>query len=358
MSAAPLLMTDLDWLRELPRRVPAFLSRLEGPAGFYRYSLTGDLYGPEERWGLGNAVFAVKCLASIDALAGLPPARRAELARFIRSFRRSDGLISDPLVVGASSLRNKLLCLRTGDFSNFFNARVRSAETRQALLALSLLGEAAPAPEEGLPATPEAALAWLESLDWTRPWSAGSHFSHLLYFYSLRPGSSAAAAAAVDWARRGQREDGAWGRGTPSPRERINGAMKVLTGLTAAGHGVPPRPERLIDLCLASGHEGDACDQLNAAYVLRRAAAAAPAHRAEETAAWAVARLDGLRRYYHPQHGGFSFHPGRANTHYYGARLSRGLPEPDVHGTSLLLWGASLLAPLAGADVGLREVPA
>lgn len=358
MSAAPLLTADLAWTRELPRRVPGFLARLEGPGGFYRYSLSGDLHGPKTRWGLGNTVFAVKCLASLGALDGLAPARRAELARFILSFRRDDGLISDPLVVRASSLRNKLLCLRTGDFTNFFNARVRSAETRQALLALALLGHAAPAPAEDLPASPEAALAWLASLDWTRPWAAGSHFSHLLYFYTLKPGSSAALAAAVDWARRAQREDGAWGSGTPSPREKLNGAMKVLTGLTAAGESAVPRPERLIDLCLASGHEGDACDQLNAAYVLRRAAVCAPAHRAAETAAWAAARLDGLRRYYHPQHGGFSFHPGRANTHYYGARLSRGLAEPDVHGTSLLLWGVSLLAPLAGVDCGVREVPA
>ena len=358
MSAALTPAADLAWTRELPRRVPEFLARLEGPNGFYRYSLTGDLHGPEVRWGLGNTVFAVKSLASLGKLAGLPPERRAELARFILSFRRDDGLLSDPLVVRKSGLRNKLLCLRTGDFSNFFNGRVRSAETRQALLSLALLGHAAPEPAENLPASPEAALAWLESLDWTRPWAAGSHFSPLLYFYYLKPGAGAALAAAVEWARRGQREDGAWGRGALSAREKLNGAMKVLTGLTVAGAGAAPMPERLVDLCLASGHEGDACDQLNAAYVLRHAAAAAPAYRAAETAAWAAARLDGLRRYYHPRHGGFSFHPGRANTHYYGARLSRGLAEPDVHGTSLLLWGVSLLAPLAGADCGLREVPA
>ena len=63
-------METLRWLYELKEKVPQFLKRLEGKKtpGFYHYSLTGDLYDEELHWGLGNTVFAVKILYTLDLL--------------------------------------------------------------------------------------------------------------------------------------------------------------------------------------------------------------------------------------------------------------------------------------------------
>ncbi|MBI3298630.1 MAG: hypothetical protein HYZ75_10735 [Elusimicrobia bacterium] len=344
---------------ELRRGVPRLLDSLSGPEGFYRYSLSGDLAGPEAGWGLGNTVFAVKTMAALGTLGSLSWERRGELGRFIASFRTADGRVFDRWVHRRSSLRNKLNCLRHRDFANFFNSQVRRAETRQAVQALRLLGLPSPAPlREGAGDDVEQQLA---RLDWRRPWSAGSHASHLLFFLALRrdagePAAEARGRRVLAWLSDFQRPDGGWYRGAPSAAERAFGAMKVLTGLRAWGPVPVPRPERLVDLALAARGGDDACSWLNATYLLRHAAAEAPAHRASEAHAFAEDALARLAPHYHEGAGGFSFYPGRANTHYYGARVSRGLPEPDIHGTMLLTWGLSLLEPLLGRSWGLTEV--
>ena len=52
----------IDWFFDLKEEVPQFLARLKGEKipGFYHYSLSGDLYDENIKWGLGNAVFATK----------------------------------------------------------------------------------------------------------------------------------------------------------------------------------------------------------------------------------------------------------------------------------------------------------
>jgi hypothetical protein len=345
---------------EIRSGVSELLDRLRGPGGFYHYSLSGDLAGPEAGWGLGNTVFAVKTLAALGALESLPAARRQELAGFIESFARPDGGLCDAWVARRSSLRNKLACLRQRDFANFFNGLVRRAETRQALQALRLLGRVRPAPAAEL--ADAGVERRLGRLDWSRPWAAGSHASHLLFFLAQARAAGDAGAAqagvrALAWLRSAQAEDGSWGRGRTA-HERAFGAMKVVTGLRAWGGAELPRPERLVDLALDARGGEDACSWLNAVYLLRHAAAAAPGHRRDEARAFAAQALSRLEAHRHARPGGFSFYPGRANTHYYGARVSRGLPEPDLHGTMLLTWGLSLLQPLLGEDWGLKEVDA
>mgnify|MGYP000097262523 CR=1 FL=1 len=45
-----------------------------------------------------------------------------------------------------------------------------------------------------------------------------------------------------------------------------------------------------------------------------------------------------------------------AEIRWYGARIARGLKEPDIHGTCLFLWGIAVMAPLLGyGDLGFQE---
>ena len=95
-------------------------------------------------------------------------------------------MVSDAWVGRRSSLRNKLNCLRQGDMSNFFNSQVRRAETRQALQALDLLGRVRMPPVAETETENDDVEGWLERLDWRRPWAAGSHASHHLFFLAQR----------------------------------------------------------------------------------------------------------------------------------------------------------------------------
>ena len=65
-------------------------------------------------------------------------------------------------------------------------------------------------------------------------------------------------------------------------------------------------------------------------------------------------RLAIYKRHYHQQIGGFSFHPNQASRIYYGALLSKGKYEPDIHGTHLFLWGISLIAQTLKINNNLR----
>ncbi len=58
-----------------------------------------------------------------------------------------------------------------------------------------------------------------------------------------------------------------------------------------------------------------------------------------------------------PDKKGFSFHKEKANDVYYGARISRGIKEPDIHGTVLFLWGISIIVQILGieAEFGFQE---
>jgi len=52
-------MRELRWIFELKEKVPEFLRKLKGHRipGFSHYSLSGDLYGEEVKWGLANTVY-------------------------------------------------------------------------------------------------------------------------------------------------------------------------------------------------------------------------------------------------------------------------------------------------------------
>ena len=41
--------------------------------------------------------------------------------------------------------------------------------------------------------------------------------------------------------------------------------------------------------------------------------------------------------------GGFSYFIEKSQTHYYGVKISNGLPRADFHGTTLLIWALSLI---------------
>jgi hypothetical protein len=241
-------------------------------------------------------------------------------------------------------------------------SQAQRAETRQAYSALALLGEPARTPTFPYMRDARSVVSFLDRLDWAQPWGAGSHFSHLLFFLfnSDHPRREELIDRSVEYVGRLQRDDGTWYRGSPSLAQRINGAMKVLTGLKVIGRTAVDRAPELVDTCLAATHDSHACDNFNIVYVLSHAAQRAPGYREEEIRRFCLDRLAVYRRYYHPELGGFSFWLDAANRDYYGARVSAGRHEPDLHGTTLFTWGLCVIARLLGIDdvVQLREFDA
>ncbi|HTX87243.1 MAG TPA: hypothetical protein VMC41_04245 [Candidatus Nanoarchaeia archaeon] len=355
-------MSDYSWIYNLKKEVPDFLAKLKGikRPGFYHYSLSGDLFGENIKWGLGNAVFFLKIIYTL----GLEDHYRAEIAAvigFVKSFQKKNGEISDPLVNLLASPGRFLAALRNWDNEEIFGAETKRAETRQAFSALELFGAKPEYGYRNIPRDRAAVGEYLARLDWTVPWGAGSHFSHLLFFLKRGdlPDREELITFAIEWVNGLQHpENGFWYQGEPEISQKINGAMKIISGLIAADRVDFKFADKIIDNCLAAKNDRHACDNFNIVYALKYCRQVLRSdYRAEEIREFMIDRLAIYRKYYHAEAGGFSFNPTRPKKTYYGAFIDRGLPEPDIHGTVLFLWGIAVIAQVLGIDseLGFRE---
>lgn len=360
---------NIDWLFKLKNEVPMFLDKLKGEkqSGFFHYSLTGDLYTQDKNWGLGNTVFAVKIYYTLDMLDSLPEVEREDMVNFIKSFPREDGSIFDPLVNNKASFRNKAGSIINLDFSNFLGEKTKRAEARQAFSALMLMNSTPKRPYLKIPCTSEEVEKYLRSLNWKKPWAAGAHFSTLLFFlhvnkkqFNVCENAEELIEYVIDWVNKLQSpDDGSWYVGhNVSVHEKINGAMKVITGLSAVDKLNFRYPEKLIDLCLSVDKDEHACDSVDKIYVLHYANKLTGGnYRYNEIEDFCYKQLEAYKEHYFPDIGGFSFYKHRANQYYYGAKITKGLDEPDIHGTVLFLWSIAMISQILNIDkdLGFKE---
>lgn len=343
-----------SWLSMVHPKTTDLLETLSQGDGAYRYSRSGDLFPVHAHTNLAASIFALK----LFALLGIDDATRIrETANRVCSFQTHDGSFVDPFVLRKRYWRSFAAELSRGRFPWHIQESYIRAETRQAYSALSLHNALPSRVSAHIPTDPDTIKTFLHKLDWSRPWGAGSHFSHLLFFLELlhqsgqieEPVYRQAQEVALSFlASIEHSNDGAWYTNQPSAREKINGAMKILTGLTFTNKQAP-HPEALIDFCLAHPAQAkhDACNQINQILVLRYADAWCDhTYRSNDIRTFCETILEDWQPYFYPSSGGFSFHRGAANQRYYGAKITKGFNEPDIHATTLFVWGLSLMKHL------------
>ena len=340
-----------EWISKLKPRILEFLKHLRHPEikGFYSYSMSGDMFSPTAvRWGLGNTVFAAKTYYMLDSL---DHANIEEMAAFIKSFQTESGDIYDPLIKKKSVQRRLFHAVRERDFNNIFNQQTRTAETRQAFAALLSLGEKPLKPYKSLLLTTKEEIEkYIRRLNWKKPWGAASHVSHLIFFLKNNPDKEDNVEEFIDYALsivEGYRQsDGGWYESGSSitSEEKVNGAMKMMLAYETAERNFS-YPERLIDLSLLSLNSRHACDNFNVVCVVYHCAMKTD-YKRDYIMDFCLKRFNSYTKYYWPEYGGFSFNRGYANKVYYGATITNGLPEPDIHGTMLYLWGIGLISEI------------
>lgn len=354
----------MNWYDDVPDKIHMFVNNMQSSMvpGYYRYSYSGDHYDENSGWGLGNTVFAAKIHYMLGTLTDK---HCREIGSFINSFQDDDGYIYDPVVQRLSRFARIAGALKRFDFNNVFNEQNKRAETRQAFAALRCIAISPKVPFRYVPGSKYEVDAYIEKLDWSQPWGAGSHVSHLLFF--LRTNYDMFGCNRENWSElvdhviknvtMYRQADGSWYlTGTALPAyQKVNAAMKILTGFEAAGIQVIENPEALIDLCLSSINDGHACNNFNIIYVLYRCSMVSK-HRNDEVRRFCQERLNIYRKHYWPEYGGFSFYERNANSTYYSACVSKGLSEPDIHGTVMFLWGITLISKMLnlGPDYNLQ----
>ncbi len=339
---------EIDWLYDLQRDVPGFLNKLKGEKrkGFYRYSLTGDYFSERIRWGLGNSVFFLKIIYTL----GLENKFKTEVKEsvcYIKSFQKKNGYFYDDFLDRISFAKRIIRAIKNISFSNILGQQTRRAETRQAISALALFNEKPNFNFTDYPKNINEVDKYLNELDWESPWGAGSHFSHLMFFlnFSDLGNKNELIIYAINFVNKLQNnDDGFWYRGNPSLQQKINGAMKILTGLKVANKMDFSLADKITDNALIAKNDTHACDNFNITYVLRYCNEMLKSeYRFNEIEDFMYNRLEEYRKFYYPSLGGFSFYKNKANQLYYESNITKGKNEPDIHGTVMFLWGISLV---------------
>src|SRR4051812_8834977 len=222
---------------------------------------------------LGFSTFALRTLRMFGRWDSLPQGERNEWAQFIGSFQEptGEGAFRDEAELRYIS-QPRLLLTRVIDRLRRRPAlpterELLRAETKQAIATLAEIGVPAPRPYTGFPHTPAEVRAWLERLDWSRPWGAGGQSGALVCSLAtqaprIMPASDAE--TLLETCREfftalADPETGAYFRGPrPAHGELINGAMKVLICLDWLSVR-PHYAERLMATTLEHPPQGRGC---------------------------------------------------------------------------------------------------
>ena len=344
---------SISWVGNVIHQIPEFLEKMRDRdvPGRYKYSLTGDIV-TNKKWGLGNTVFAVKCYHMLNLL---DQSNIENMVAFIKSFQNKNTQIFDPVVQKLSQFFRLYTSLWRCDWRNISGEMTRRAETRQSFAALRALGSFPDKPCVEIPYSEKGIHKYIHSLNWNKPYEAGSHFGHLVFLiynnYKMLNYHAHDQEKLINYSfnelNNFKQTCGAWYDNgiIITDAEKINGAMKIMTAYNIVERNDFENPEGLIDLCLSVIKNRDACDNFNLIHVLYNCHNKTD-YKKEEIEKFCLERLTIYNKHYWPNHGGFSFLNGRANKVYYGAKISKGLSEPDIHATHLFLWGITLITKI------------
>lgn len=346
---------DIGWLTHLEEQIPVFLRSLrlgDRPGRYLPCARGATPLGRE--MGLGFSCFALRTLHMMDHVERLCIDEREAWFDFIKDYQRQDGTagFEDPpqlAFLHAPGTFGEKLARWMGRGSRRPRANeILLAETKQAIATLADVGTQPTRIFRGFASDPGRVQQWMESLNWSRPWGAGGQAAGLVVFL-VTQGPHFMAPDALEaclevcrhfYADIADSRTGGYFRGScPDHGELMNGAMKVLMALDWLK--VPPHyPVQLTGTCIAKLPSSKGCHLVDAVYVLERCLDGDPAERA--IAEYCGRVIDLIRTHAHTN-GGFSFFVRRAQTQYYGCPISKGLDEPDVQGTCLLVWALALI---------------
>lgn len=355
----------MKWIENLKPQLCNFVTSMQADEFSYvKYSLTGDLYNNGDDWGLANTVYAVKTMYISGMLDELDESQKNNLYKSITAFSQGDGYITDCVITKprlVNIFKSFASPARRKAYKNSAE-NTRRGETKQAFAALENLGRTPQQPFNNIPTSPDDVIQYLDTYNWSTPWHSCAHFAILMFFlyhndkFFGKSDNAALIQSAVKYMNSMQSaDDGCWYKGKNVPLyEKVNGAMKYLTGIHAANIYEFPYPEKLVDTALSATNDEHACNNFNVTYCLYAAHKIIPDYRKNEIEEFLLSRLEIYKEFYYPDYGGFSFKKGAANDNLYGAKITKGLNEPDIHGTCLFMFGIALIDEVLGLELGLK----
>ncbi len=372
-----------NWLTDASQSIPHYVQQLRANPNSYHFCPTqSGLTDAGKSIQLGFSCLALRTYYIVGLWDQLSSHEQRAWIEFIQSFQVDDdpgyGELSkhafiDPYIMlhlsqlndwksrAKSQVRQVVSLIKTGQIhwkSKIpHDQLVISAETKQAIAILNEVGMSSSHRYIGYPQTPELIIEFLKKFNWDLPWNAGAHYATLCVYISTQADKndeseyqSAREVLQHFIGTFANTETGGYHRETHIPEysQLINGTMKVITGLDWLG--IPIHyPKKLIDTCLSQTPSSEGCHLVDAVYVLHQCLRYTD-HRRSDIEAYVYQLLDMIKAHYLPDEGGFSYHIGRSQTHYYGVQISHGKPGADLHGTILLSWAIAMINDILWPD--------
>ena len=335
------------------KNIPYFINKLSNMGRFSKFTISGDLH---PRQLLSTSVFKLKLSNLIDH-----NFENDTLINHILSFQKEDGMIFDHLLFKNSKIRN-IRSLISSQNKDFYNAIIR-AESRQSF---AVLRTNLTTFDNIKPFSINSFIdykTFTKNLNWSNPWSAVSHFSHLLFFLKthhllfndVNVNYNLIISDAIKFVNdEFLLSDGSWGNNKNICNiQKVNVAMKMMTALDSVGKVSIPNPNGLIDLCLGSISSSHACDNFNIICVLYHCSKITN-YRLDEIQSFVLRKMNDYSKYYCLDSCGFSFYHNKSQDKLYGTRISLGLNEADIHGTLMFTWGISLCTSILNWSVNRK----
>ncbi|PXF61475.1 MAG: hypothetical protein C4B59_04375 [Candidatus Methanogaster sp.] len=347
----------VDWINNVKEKIPFFLESLQGKSnrGFYHYTLSGDLRHHED-WGVFNSVCAARILYILNRVS---QDDRDQISKHILSFEDNNGAMYDPYFLKKYWFRQFYAVVTSRDIHAYYTIKESAIRglTRSAYAGLHCLNISPAHFYDVIPSNEGEIERYINKLNWTQPWGAGSHFSALILFLiiqskKMNQSPSSETLDLIDYAFSVVdaliNEDGSWGH-CPEKMpavQKINGCMKMLLAYQWANKK-PEKVNPMIDLCLTCEVGGDGCNNSDKILVLYECSKYTN-YKHDDIVQFCLNQFDIFKKYWWPKEGGFSFYEDRSINHLYGAKIAHAKPEPDIHGTWLHLYSLAMMVDMCG----------
>jgi len=361
---------DKKFFLEVPDYTVDYINNLKSERGYIFKPALGGLTEYGELLSLGFSCYALKIYYMTSEWNKLNAEKKKEWRNYINSFQLSESdfpinSFIDPYIVKGYKnlpLKKNINYLIKGSLNflpsfNFDSKRTDlqkaiNAETKQAVATLNEVGYRNEKEIESKYSDENILGHYLNSLDWSKPWSAGAQFSSIcvftetqkLNFYKYLENFIS---------KKANSDTGSYYSRLPSdPREVINGAMKVISGLDWLN--IPIHyPKKLIDYCLSNQPVLEGCDVVDYVYVLYKCSSETNYRRSEINKLFEEI-FNIISSLYVPEDGAFSYFVNKSQTHYYGIEITNGLNRADIHGTTLSLW--AIIMMLKSLDISEKKL--
>jgi len=219
-----------------------------------------------------------------------------------------------------------------------------SAESKQAISTISEIGFYPKKKYTSFPQTKSQIYNYLDSFDWSNPWSAGAQFSSICLFTQtqLENNEETIMELSSYIKTKLDLETGFYHtKKNISDNVLINGAMKVITGLDWINEEIH-YPNKIIDYILNTKITNEACDLVDLVYVLFKSLEYSD-YRYDEIIEFMSKIESVLFQNFQSKDGSFSYSKNKSQKYYYGLVVTKEKQFADLHGTLLLLWAYTLI---------------